>query len=135
MMKKNYFNLILIFGIIVIVSSCAKDETTPDTPGADRDKYVGSWSCKETQGASFTTFTITIQKSGNDDTLLVYNFDNLGSNEKAIFIVSESSVVIPAQNVGTSPSFFVSGSGTYSSGKINLEYTVDNDTYTAVCSK
>lgn len=131
MMKRNCLKLILIAGIIIFISSCAdEDNTTAPTT----DKYVGSWSCKETQGSTSTTFTITISKHGTEDTLDVYNLNNLGSNERAIFIVSGNSVVIPSQDVGN-PSYSVAGSGTYSGGKINLNYTVDNDSYTAVCSK
>lgn len=130
-MKKNYSKFILIAVLIAFVSSCTKDDTTI----ASTDKYIGTWSCKEVQGAVSNTFTITIQKYGNEDSLSVYNFDNLGTNEKALFIVNDNSVVIPSQNVGINPSYSVLGSGTYSGGKINLNYTVDGDSYTAVCSK
>ena len=129
MMNKKYFNFILIAAIVFTISSCTDEDTTLGT-----DKYTGDWSCKETQGGVSTTFTITISKHGSEDTLDVYNFNNLGSNEKAIFIVNENSVVIPSQDVGGSPSFTVSGFGTYSGGKINLDYKVDNEDYTAVCS-
>ena len=126
-MKKNYFKYILIAAITVFISSCAEDDTTIGT-----DQYVGQWSCKETQGSVSTTFTITISKHGSQDTLDVYNFDNLGSNEKAIFIVNENSVTIPSQTV---TGFSISGYGTYSNDKLNLNYDVDMDTYTAVCTK
>ncbi|MEP7170291.1 MAG: hypothetical protein ABI855_13050 [Bacteroidota bacterium] len=130
-MRKNYSKFILIAGFIAVLSSCSKDETTVTST----DKYTGTWSCKEVQGTASTTFTITIQKYGNEDSLSVFNFDNLGSNEKALFIVNDNSVVIPSQNVGVNPSYSVAGSGTYSGGKINLSYTVDGDSYTAVCTK
>jgi hypothetical protein len=132
MKQKNFLKLIVAAAIVVFISSCAKDNTSPADPGADRDKYVGSWSCKETQGATTIGFTITIQKFGDLDTLYVYNFDNLGANEKAMFIVNDNSVVIPTQDI---TSFTISGSGTFSNNKINLTYTVDSDPYTAVCSK
>ncbi|HKR04177.1 MAG TPA: hypothetical protein VJY62_06020 [Bacteroidia bacterium] len=127
-MKKKYFKLILTAGILFIISSCAKDDADLPT-----DKYVGEWTCVETPSTGgATTFTISINKSGNEDTLNVYNFDNLGSSEKAIFIVNENSIVIPSQSVSN---FAVSGYGTYSSGKLNLNYSVDTDSYTAVCTK
>jgi len=127
MNKKNIFRFILFGAFIAFISSCAKDDTTIGT-----DKYTGQWSCKETQGSVSTTFTITIQKHGSEDTLDVYNFDNLGTNEKAIFITNENSIVIPSQSVSN---FNVSGYGTYTNGKLNLNYTVDTDSYTAVCSQ
>jgi hypothetical protein len=127
MNKKNIFRFILIGAFIAFISSCAKDDTTIGT-----DKYVGQWTCKEAQGSVSTTFTINIQKHGSEDTLDVYNFDNLGTNEKAIFIINENSIVIPSQTVSN---FSVSGYGTYTSGKLNLNYTVDTDSYTAVCSQ
>lgn len=129
---KNFFKLTATTSIIIFISSCAKDDTSPADPGADRDKYVGSWSCKETQGSTSTSFTVTIEKYGELDTLYVYNFDNLGANEKAMFIVNDNSVVIPTQDI---TSFTISGSGTFSNNKINLSYSVDSDQYTAVCSK
>ena len=116
------------------MSSCVDDSAAePDIPGADRDKYVGTWLCKETYtGSAPTTFTISIQKHGSDDTLYVYNFNNLGMPFKTIWLVSGNSVTIPAQSV---TQVSLSGSGFYSNDKINLNYTSDGDAVTAVCSK
>jgi hypothetical protein len=128
MMRGNHFKIIVAAGVLFGIASCTDQTTTPTT-----DKYLGSWSCKETPATGGpTTFTITISNHGSGDTLDVYNFDNLGVNEKAIFIVNDNSVVIPAQTVS---GFSVSGYGTYSSGKINLNYAVDSDNYTAVCTQ
>lgn len=133
---KNIFNKagLIFVSTVILLSSCAKDEADPNIPGSDRDKFEGSWTCKETpSGMASTTFTITIQKHGEDDTVYVYNFNNLGSNEKAIFLISGSSVVIPNQDVS---GFLVStGTGTFNNNKINLTYTVDSDNYTAECTQ
>ena len=128
MIKENYFKLMVFAGIMMGISSCTDETTVPTI-----DKYLGDWSCKETPSTGgSTTFTITISGNGSEDTLDVYNFDNLGANEKAIFIVNDNSVVIPSQTVS---GFTVGGYGTYSSGKINLNYSVDSDSYTAVCTQ
>jgi len=127
-MKKNYFKYIVIAVTVAFISSCAEeDPLAPPT-----DKYIGQWTCKETQGTISTSFTITISRHGSEDTLDVYNFNNLGSNEKAIFIVNDNSITIPSQII---TGFSISGYGTYSNEKLNLNYSADMDSYTAVCSK
>jgi len=119
--------------IIFTVPSCTDDDPAdPSIPGSDRDKFVGSWLCKETiNGTTNVTFTINIQKHGVDDTLFVYNFSNIGSGEYAIWLISGNSVVIPQQTV-TQIAF--SGSGFYSDSKVNLTYSSDGDQITALCT-
>jgi hypothetical protein len=117
----------LLFGILFL-ASCTKDDEI-----ITRDQYIGTWSCKETENQlAPTTFSISMEALGTEDSLRVYNFNNLGASEHAIFIVNSSSVVIPSQYID---SFLVSGSGTLSNNKINLTYTVDSDHYTAECSQ
>lgn len=125
---KKYFYLFFISAIAGFISSC-----TDENELITRDKYIGTWTCKETQaGLAPTTFTIRMEALGSEDSLYVYNFDNLGQNERALFIVSSSSVVIPAQSV---TGFTISGSGILSGNKLNMDYTVDSDNYSAECTK
>lgn len=125
---KKYFCLSFITAVAGFISSC-----TDENQLVTRDKYIGNWTCKETQaGLAPTTFTIRMEALGSEDSLYVYNFDNLGQNERALFIVSSTSVVIPAQSV---TGFSISGSGILSGNKLNMEYTVDNDNYSAEFSK
>lgn len=128
--NKNLFYLFI--SSTLLFASCAEEDD--NLPGDDRDQYTGSWLCKETPaGMAPTTFTINISKTGISDSLFVSNFDNLGANEKALFIVSGNSVAIPFQDVS---GFSVTdGSGTLSDGKILLSYKVDNESYTAECTQ
>ena len=130
----NLLPVILFITLAVLFHSCSSDDTAePNIPGADRDKYVGSWICTETySGQAPTSFTINVQKHGEDDTLYVYNFNNLGSPFYAIWLVSGNSVTIPSQNVS---GFSISGSGFYVNEKINLTYNSGGYQITAVCSQ
>lgn len=130
----NLLPVILVITLAVLLHSCSSDDTAePNIPGADRDKYVGNWICTETySGQAPTTFTINIQKHGEDDTLNVFNFNNLGSQFYAVWLVSGNSVTIPSQNI---TGFSVSGSGFYINEKINLTYNSGGYQITAVCSQ
>ena len=133
---RNSRILMMLLSIVMVTTlhSCVDDDNAePDIPGADRDKFVGSWLCRETvSGATPTTFTITIQKYGDDDTLRVYNFNNLGAQEYVIWLISGNSVTIPAQTI---TQIDLGGSGFYSNDKINLNYSSDGEQVSAVCSQ
>lgn len=129
-------NVLLATTLVLLtlsIQSCSDEGTAePYVPGADRDKFVGSWKCKETYaGQAPNTFTINIQKYGTDDTLYVYNFNNLGSSLFAIWLVSSNSVVIPNQSITQTN---VSGSGFYNNEVINLTYSSDGEQVTAECT-
>lgn len=123
-----------ILTLAMFFSSCTDDnEADPNIPGSDRDKFTGDWLCKETvTGSAPTTFTITIQKHGDDDTLYVYNFNNIGAPFRAIWLVSGNSVTIPNQNISQVD---IAGSGLFSNNKINLNYTSDTESVSALCTQ
>ncbi|HMT29194.1 MAG TPA: hypothetical protein PKD91_07945 [Bacteroidia bacterium] len=131
---KNLRSLLALISLITILNSCVDDNAAdPNIPGSDRDKFVGSWLCKETvTGSAPNTFTITIQKYGNDDTLRVYNFNNLGAQDYAVWLVSGNSVTIPNQTI---TQIDIAGSGFYSNDKIALNYSSDADQITATCTQ
>lgn len=127
-LQNNNYLIFILVAYLVLIVSCAEDNDL-----SDREKYLGSWYCKETPaGQAPITFKITISNHGNDDSLDVDNFNLLGSGEKALFIVNGNSIVIPGQDVS---GFSVNGSGTYSNNKMNLSYTVDNESFSAECTK
>lgn len=130
---KNILFAITMVLLALSIQSCSDEGTAePFVPGSDRDKFVGSWKCKETYaGQAPNTFTINIQKHGSDDTLYVYNFNNLGSSLITIWLVSSNSVVIPNQSITQT---VVSGSGFYNNGVINLTYSSDGEQVTAECT-
>jgi hypothetical protein len=125
---------IALTGIALSLTACTDDnEADPNIPGSDRDKYVGDWLCRETvAGNAPTTFTITVEKHGTDDTVYVYNFGNIGSPFKAVWIISGNSITIPAQTLSQVD---FSGSGFYSNNKLNLSYTSDGESVTAECTQ
>ncbi len=123
-----------VCALIFFLSSCTDDNSAdPNIPGSDRDKFTGDWLCKETiPGVPTSTFTITIQKHGSDDTLYVYNFNNIGSPLYAIWLVSGNSVTIPNQTISQ---IDVGGSGFFNNDEINLNYNSDGEAVTALCTK
>ena len=134
MKNKSFLNLGSVIFILaaLFISSCAKDDSV-DPNRDDRDKFVGDWTCKETpSGQAPVTFTISISKSGVSDTLLVKNFNQLGTGTQTIFLVVDNSITIPFQTI---TSVDILGSGLYSNDKLNLTYTADSDQLTAVCSR
>lgn len=123
---------ILLFGMFSL-ASCADEVPEPDVPGADRDKFVGSWLCKEfVNGSQVSAFTIQIQKVGDFDSVRVYNFGNVGSNDYAIWLISGNSIVVPNQNVASIN--FTNGSGLYDNGDLDLSYISDGEAITALCT-
>ena len=126
--------LILIFCSVTLLFSCAKDDDTqPGGSSDDRQKFLGTWLCEETvTGGPTTTFTLEVESEGANDTIRLYNFNNLGDPFYAIGIVSGSSLVIPNQDI---TQVTIEGSGIYSSNKIFMNYTADSDSLSAECSR
>ena len=115
--------------IITLFNACTDETADPGTPGSDRDKYVGSWLCKESvNGAQVAAFTVQIQKYGSQDSLKVYNFGNAGASDYAIWLVSGNSITVPAQAVAQ---INFDGYGFYSNSKLNLNYNSDGEATTA----
>lgn len=132
-----WFKAGLVLAIVVLsLIGCTTDEDL--NPTDDRDKYLGSWSCTE-QGATQSTFIVTITKSTSDSTkIFLANINSLGSSYKPAAVVNGNSLTIPVYNSG---GYTVSGSGNYNSGSgtISLTYTINgggnDENYTAVLSK
>ena len=127
---------ILTFGALLFIASCKKDDGT--TAGADdADKYVGTWSCIETEAGqpASNPFDINITKV-NANTVRVANFSQLGTGISATFSVSGSAVSINQQIVD---GIIYNGTGSLSGSKMNLSYSGDDGqtkkNYSAVCTK
>lgn len=131
-MKKNVMYVlktVAVFAIFaIILTGC---DPTEDT-GEDRDNFVGSWTCFETDANNVqASFPVTISKDlVNTDRVLFANFGNIGNTAKPYGTVTGTSVTIPAQTVN---GYNVAGSGSYNAGtqKVTLSYTVNGDAYTA----
>ncbi|HNQ13409.1 MAG TPA: hypothetical protein PKH65_05445 [Bacteroidia bacterium] len=125
-------NKLLKYGLLVMIilglSSCA-EEDNPVPSADDRDKLVGTWTCKETvTGGPITFFEVNFQKQGSIDTMVMKNFNNLGNTTSTLCVVIGNSITIPFQNVTL---VSLQGSGTYSGGVVNMTYTADSDQISA----
>lgn len=139
-MKKTIYAVILVIGIIF--ASCKPDKKDdPINPTTDsRDKYIGTWLCHETsQISGNTSYPINISKSTvNSSEIMISRFYDIPSQEVRAS-VSDNSIVIPYQQLGTVG--FAKGSGTLSSSGTNLSlaYTTtvssNQDACTANCIK
>lgn len=118
-MKKNFFSLLLAFCISsMIFISCQKDEPVTETDA--RLDYIGQWLCTENGGM---TYTVKINlDSATQTQIKLYNFHNLGMDEKANGIVTGNSMNIPNQSLcqGT---IQISGSGVMLTNKSSIEFT------------
>jgi hypothetical protein len=129
----------LLLAGTLLISSCAKEDD--DSTGDARDKFVGSWTCKETHvpNAHDTStvnnpFPISITKASGT-AITISNFNHLSTgntNVEVEALVSGSILNIPSQ---TRDGFKISGTGSYSNDRIEMSYKVDDDSYTAICTK
>lgn len=128
---------LLALSALLFLSACATDDDA--NPNVDeRDKYLGKWSCQETIGPNTITFEIYITSYGAADSIRISNFSGYGNTSVALGLVSGNSLVIPYQQVSIT-NIPVQGSGTYvnqgANDKINMNYTTDGQSATAVCTR
>jgi hypothetical protein len=140
MRLKSYLKyLFLIISSSVLIISCAPEDTSTPTPTDVREKWVGTYSCEETENAAnVTTFDINISKNTSvSDGLIISNFYNIGSQYSLNATLSGNSITIPTQTLN---GFKITGSGTTSgTTKINFSYTVqaggNNSSCTAIATQ
>ncbi len=109
-----------LISTLLLSSACTPDN---ETTGDDRDSFTGGWTCKDSSKSSGDVqplYSVNIAKSGTADTVIIYNFYNLGGSTSVIALVSGNSIVIPTQ---TDDSYQMSGSGLYSHDAITINYT------------
>lgn len=120
MHKRNREVVFAMISALLLFSACTPDN---ETTGDDRDSFTGGWTCKDsskTTGDVQPLYSVNIAKSGTADTVIIYNFYNLGGNTSVIALVSGNSIVIPSQ---TDDSYLMSGSGLYSHDAITINYS------------
>ena len=129
-----YFSLLIT---VLVVSCTDNNEPAPETDA--RDQYVGTWTCSEKSKVFNTsTYSVVISKAVSDkENIIIKNFYNLGSGTSTIVKVSNNNLTVGSQLVSGQT---MSGSGSYSNGKINLVYYADDgtqqkDTCSATCTK
>lgn len=134
--RKQLFSVLffLIFCLISLIISCTPEDETPKPAEDARDKFVATWTCRETCGGQTVTFQVSIEKNASNSTeILIDNFNQLGTSNKAKGIVAGANITIAQQNVG---GFAVNGSGSIDTKQttINLSYNVDDGAQTEVYS-
>lgn len=130
--QRNSFLLKCLTVSALLLTSCAK-ENDDDLTDA-RDKFTGSWTCKETDNSGVSTsFNITFEKIGVADSMRITNFAQLGNNVKALVLINGNALSFPNQTVDNFS--LTNGSGNYANQKITMTYKLDNDSYTAECKR
>jgi hypothetical protein len=138
-MKKIILNTVVVISLFGFFYACTPDKP-PQPTGDPRDKFVGNWSCNESShlyGSHTFYVSITLDPS-NSSQILMANFYQLGSGQKAYGIVANNYVNIPSQTVSGCS---VRGSGNMNSSgnQISWNYYIndgaDIDTCTAVYNK
>lgn len=106
---RNKIKTIVIAGLMLIaIPGCEKTEE--ETPTDIRYDYVGTWISTEPAAKGVdATYTVGITVDGmNSSQVILSNYMNLGTNVKAEAIVTETTITIPLQTIG---SWSVSGTG------------------------
>lgn len=134
---KKYLPLIT-FAVMIFFSACTdQNSATPNVD--DRDKFIGSWICKETIGTSSSSFTVDVSKYGSGDSIYLKNFSNYGTSANALGLISGNSLTIPNQTIGIT-NIPVGGTGVYSGStntneKITANYSTDGQTASAIFTR
>lgn len=111
---------------LLLLASCASNDSENPTPTDDRDKYLGTWSCAETSSKNGnSTFDVTMRKNTNvESQLFIDNFYLLGPSYSAVITKSGNSITIPSQSLSGNT---IQGNGSFSSDtKISMSYTVND---------
>ena len=135
-----------IIGLFCILATFSFTACEPDTendndnlPTIDeREKFHGSWSCEETANM---TYTVNIVADTTSTTQMkLYNFHNLGFEEKVLGIVSGKTLSIPSQSICQN-TINITGTSTMRNDETHIDFYyiyddgVNRDTIQAVYTK
>ena len=113
---KIFLGLIVLF--FLVINSCQKDNS-----GSQND-YTGSWHCYEsTKLSGINNYEVSIDNDpSNSSQVLINNFYNLGSDQNAQAIATETGLTLLNQTVLGDK---ISGSGVYiNKNKLTWSYNV-----------
>lgn len=139
---KKPFNFLLLLCLVLVLAFQACIDENGDDPFADPvDKFLGSWRADESStvyGDGYV-YTVTITRNpSNSAEVLISNFYYQGVDIQARALVTSNTLTIIRQLI-CDDSIEIQGTGVYSNGVVNLEYTADTgadlDQVTAVYSK
>lgn len=120
-MKKIFVSISVLFYILLLVTSCKKEENVANGAADFVGDYRTSDACSNTANS---TYIITIKENpSNADQILLYNFYNCGNTKYITADINGNSITIFTQAYTSTT---VSGSGMLSGGNIDLSYEVDD---------
>ncbi len=109
-MKSLYFLIIPI--LFIVLPSCQKSEPVPVPPVDPREKFLGTW--KATDGFTepdgtivMQTYTFTIEKSTEDNTLLMQGFANVsGPGFNGVINGNNFEIIVKQISINNMPVLF-----------------------------
>jgi hypothetical protein len=138
-MKLNSFLRLTSITLLLYLASCAPEDKQETIPQELRDKYIGTWTCKENSSLyNQSSYTVTIKKSlTNNSELLFNNFYQLGATTAVSVSLNGSTFNIASQKVTGQQ---ISGSGNaYSDSYLKFIYTsfdgLERDSVTAIFTR
>jgi len=115
----NIIKLIFLFSIVFISSCASNEDSTPNF----RESFIGQFSMAETCGTNTDTYTITNSATDVENQVEIGNFYGLTTVKATA--TSATKLNIPEQVVSlTGSEATISGSGTLSSGRLTLDFTI-----------
>ncbi len=110
-MRKNYFAILVILSIILIIPACTISDNDDDDFVDPRTKFYGIWSVNET--CNKRIYSVTIKEDPNNSSrVLVENFADPGFGDPAIGIVANNRITLdPSYKIGDD--WTVTGTGNY----------------------
>lgn len=116
-------NSILILTIVLIISSCAKEDVA--APSTDnRARFLGTWGVNETSQKAYYDVKIDADPNASDR-VLIQNFGNLGNDKRATAFISGSAITLDENQ--TISSWLLNGGGNINGSTTMIwSYTMDN---------
>ncbi|MFO7977135.1 MAG: hypothetical protein R6U64_00630 [Bacteroidales bacterium] len=126
-MKKYYRLLLLPLAFSLFLMQGCIDELGEDPFADPMEKFLGTWNVEESStiyGDGFV-YTVSITPNPqNSSEVLISNFYYQGDNVQARALIAGNVITIIEQSI-CDDSIIVKGSGTWISGRINLQYTAN----------
>ncbi len=118
--------LILLMITGLFMSSCTEEDEIIDPTTDARDNFTGTWLCQESTKSTDNTYPVTIVADpSNSAQVLLKNYMQLGVEIEAYAIVTESTITVPTQEIGSGESWTVSAFGTLT-GENQIEFSKYN---------
>jgi hypothetical protein len=121
-MNKNNLFAVLAFSLLLFTTGCEKTE--PDINTDDREKFIGTWNAISTGPGGTRNFTLVIVASNSaPDQIILKGFDGGSANSNLPALVNGNNLAIVTTVISGET---IAGSGSYSNGTLNFDFTVDD---------